>query len=233
MHDATIAGGRRLTTWNDLLGVVPGVFGVKTGHTSNAGWCQVAAVRGQGLTVYATILGSPSRAQRNTDLEALLRWGLSRYRVATVISPRRVYASAEAPFDRGPVRLVAAKPVKRAVRLGRRLREEVVAPTVVPLPVHARPALRRGADLRPAAPGRERPARGREVDRRTRSSLEGGLVREARRVDDRRVVPLTFTATPNPPCNSLLLGGRDARMTALAGPNRPCNSLLLGVGGAR
>ncbi len=135
MHDATIAGGRHLTTWNDLLGVVPGVFGVKTGHTSNAGWCQVAAVRSQGLTLYATILGSPTRAQRNTDLEALLEWGLSRYRLATVISPRRVYASADAPYDRGPVRLVAAKPVKREVRLGRRLREEVVAPMVVPLPV--------------------------------------------------------------------------------------------------
>ena len=135
MHDASIAGGRHLTTWNDLLGVVPGVIGVKTGHTSNAGWCQVAAVRGQGFTVYATILGSPTRAQRNADLEALLEWGLSRYRVATVISGRRVYASAEAPFDRGPVRLVAAKPVKRAVRLGRRLREEVVSPTAVSLPV--------------------------------------------------------------------------------------------------
>ena len=135
MHDATIAGGRHLATWNDLLGTFPGVIGVKTGHTGNAGWCQVAAVRGPGVTVYATILGSPTREQRNADLENLLRWGLSRYRLATVIAPHRAYASAEAPFDRGPVKLVAAKPVKRAVRLGRRLREVVVAPTVVPLPV--------------------------------------------------------------------------------------------------
>jgi D-alanyl-D-alanine carboxypeptidase len=137
MHDARIAGGRHLMTWNDLLGTFPGVIGVKTGHTGNAGWCQVAAVRGDGVTVYATILGSPSRAQRNEDLAALLEWGLSRFRVATVISPQRAYASADAPFDRGPVRLVAARPVKRAVRLGRRLREVVVAPSVVALPVHA------------------------------------------------------------------------------------------------
>jgi D-alanyl-D-alanine carboxypeptidase len=32
--DDTIAGGRALHTWNDLLGVLPGVFGVKTGHTA-------------------------------------------------------------------------------------------------------------------------------------------------------------------------------------------------------
>jgi serine-type D-Ala-D-Ala carboxypeptidase (penicillin-binding protein 5/6) len=135
LRRATIAGGRRLSTWNDLLATFPGVVGVKTGHTSRAGWCQVAAARGQGVTVFATILGSPTRAQRNTDLAALLRWGLSRYRAATVISRKRVYASVDAPFDRGPVRLVAARRVRRAVRLGRALVERVVAPSVVALPV--------------------------------------------------------------------------------------------------
>jgi serine-type D-Ala-D-Ala carboxypeptidase (penicillin-binding protein 5/6) len=81
----TIAGGRRLHTWNDLLGAFRGLIGVKTGHTGAAGWCEVAAARRSGLTVYTTILGSPSREQRNTDLAALLRWGLSRYRVSSVI----------------------------------------------------------------------------------------------------------------------------------------------------
>ena len=28
-----------LHTWNDLLGVFPGLIGVKTGHTNDAGWC--------------------------------------------------------------------------------------------------------------------------------------------------------------------------------------------------
>ncbi len=134
-RSAAIAGGRRLATWNDLLASFPGLVGVKTGHTSRAGWCQVAAARGAGVTIYATILGSPSRAQRNLDLAALLRWGLSRYRAATVISSTRVYATASAEFGRGPVRLVAPRAVRRAVRLGRALRERVVAPTVVALPL--------------------------------------------------------------------------------------------------
>jgi serine-type D-Ala-D-Ala carboxypeptidase (penicillin-binding protein 5/6) len=135
MRSATIAGGRRLATWNDLLGTFPGVIGVKTGHTGNAGWCQVAAVRGPGLTVYATILGEPTRSERNDDLAKLLRWGLSRYRVTTVIGRHRAYATAEAPYGRGPVRLVAEHGVRTAVRVGRSLREEVVAPSVVALPV--------------------------------------------------------------------------------------------------
>ena len=85
-ESATIAGGRVLHTWDDLLGFFPGVFGVKTGHTDDAGWCQVVAVHGQGTTLYATILGSPSRAQRNADLEKLLLYGLAQYRPVEPVS---------------------------------------------------------------------------------------------------------------------------------------------------
>ena len=131
----TIAGGRMLETWNDLLATFPGVVGVKTGHTSAAGWSQVAAARGNGFTVYATLLGSPSREERNADLAELLRWGLAQYRAVPVISGSRVYARAETPFGRGPVLLVAERRLVRAVRVGRPLVERVVAPTVVPLPV--------------------------------------------------------------------------------------------------
>src|SRR6266540_6351390 len=77
---ASISGGRVLHTWNDLLGLFPGLVGVKTGHTAGAGWCEVGAARRYGVTLYATVLWSPTRSQRNADLAALLRWGLSRYR---------------------------------------------------------------------------------------------------------------------------------------------------------
>jgi D-alanyl-D-alanine carboxypeptidase len=133
----TIAGGRVLHTWNDLLGSFRGVFGVKTGHTGLAGWCEVAAARRGGVTVYATILGSPSQEQRDADLARLLRWGLSRYRVATVIAKGRTYAFARMAYGRAPLRLVAASRVRRAVRVDRPLHARVVAAAVAPLPVRA------------------------------------------------------------------------------------------------
>jgi len=132
---AQISGGRTLTTWNDLLATYPGIFGVKTGHTGAAGWSEVAAARSHGVTVYATLLGSPARDVRNTDLAALLTWGLSRYRTVHAIPPGRVYATARAPYGRRAVTLVAAAPAKRTVRVDRMLTERVVAPTVVSLPV--------------------------------------------------------------------------------------------------
>ena len=135
MRDATIEGDRRLHTWNDLLGVYPGVIGVKTGHTAAAGWSEVGAVRGPGVTVYATILGSPSRRVRNDGLSALMTWGLSRFRVVQTVTAGHVYARARTSYDNGDVDLVAPRSVGRAVVTGRPLVERIVAPMGVDLPV--------------------------------------------------------------------------------------------------
>jgi len=117
MRDATIEGDRRLHTWNDLLGVYPGV------------------IRGPGVTVYATILGSPSRRVRNDGLADLMTWGLARFRVVQTVTAGHVYASASTSYDNGDVDLVAPRSVGRAVVTGRPLVERIVAPMGVDLPV--------------------------------------------------------------------------------------------------
>jgi D-alanyl-D-alanine carboxypeptidase (penicillin-binding protein 5/6) len=138
---ATIQGNRILYTWNDLLGRFPGVFGVKTGHTAAAGWSEVTAARAHGVTIYATLLGGLTREGRNADLASLLAWGLSRYRTVDVISATRVYATAQAPYGRHALTLVATRRVTRIVRIDRPLVERVVAPTTVSLPVRKGQAL--------------------------------------------------------------------------------------------
>jgi D-alanyl-D-alanine carboxypeptidase (penicillin-binding protein 5/6) len=132
---ATIAGGRTLHTWDDLLTQFPETIGVKTGHTGLAGWCQVAAASSHGVTVYATLLGSPSRSERNDDLESLLVWGLSRFRLVPVVQPGRVYASVEVGYGKAPLGLVAAEPLVAVARIDRTLTETVVAATGASLPV--------------------------------------------------------------------------------------------------
>jgi D-alanyl-D-alanine carboxypeptidase (penicillin-binding protein 5/6) len=133
----SIAGGRRLHTWNDLLGVFTGLYGVKTGHTAAAGWCEVAAARRFGVTLYTTVLGSPTRSQRNADLASLLRWGISRYRQVWVVQPRRVYVRASVGYGKAAVPIVASRGFARPVRIDRPLVERVVAPAVLDLPVAA------------------------------------------------------------------------------------------------
>jgi D-alanyl-D-alanine carboxypeptidase (penicillin-binding protein 5/6) len=134
-RSADIEGGRTVYTRNTLLYSYPGLLGVKTGHTDLAGWSEVAAARRNGVTMYATILGSPSEAQRNADLASLLTWGFSQYRNATVIATGGAYARAATGFGRGSVDLVAARPLVRPVRVGRPLVEKVVVPQALDLPV--------------------------------------------------------------------------------------------------
>ena len=131
----SIAGGRRLHTWNDLLGVFKGVYGVKTGHTGEAGWCEVAAVRRYGVTLYATVLGSSTRSQRNADLAGLMRWGLGLYRPVWLVQPRHVYLRAHVGYGKRTVPLLAASPLVRPVRVDRPLVERVIAPSALELPV--------------------------------------------------------------------------------------------------
>jgi len=134
-RQATISGGRILRNWNDLLGRVPGVIGVKTGHTSAAGWSEVAAARRSGVVVYATLIGAPSRASRNADLAELLSFGLARYRLATLVRRGQALATVEVPYGGRPLALVAERGVRQVVRVGRPLKERVVAPLAVSLPV--------------------------------------------------------------------------------------------------
>jgi serine-type D-Ala-D-Ala carboxypeptidase (penicillin-binding protein 5/6) len=132
---ARIAGGRRLLTWNDLLGRHLGVVGVKTGHTSAAGWCEVAAARRNGTTVYAVLLGSPERETRNQDLAELLDWGFEQFVRVAVVTEGRTYATAAVPFSHARVPLVAGGAASTIVRVGHSLVETVVATAMVDAPV--------------------------------------------------------------------------------------------------
>src|SRR5919204_5571214 len=104
MRSAAIASGT-LHTWNDLLYSYPGIYGVKTGHTSAAGWSEIAAARRRGVSIYATLIGSPDRGTRNADLTRLLDWGFSRYVRAQPVVKGRAYAEANLAYGRSPLRL--------------------------------------------------------------------------------------------------------------------------------
>ena len=130
-----ISGGRILHTWDDLLAEFPRTIGVKTGHTGAAGWCQVAAARARGITIYATLLGGQTRSGRNADLESLLAWGMAEFRVVPLVQRDRTYANVELPYGKGPLALRAAKPFIAVARVGRPLTERVVAAQATSLPV--------------------------------------------------------------------------------------------------
>jgi len=74
-------GNHQMTVANTdtLLGVVPWVHGVKTGHTLEAGYVLVSEGTRDGFTLTASVLGTDSEAARNANALALLNYGFSEY----------------------------------------------------------------------------------------------------------------------------------------------------------
>jgi D-alanyl-D-alanine carboxypeptidase (penicillin-binding protein 5/6) len=118
-----------------LLYSFPGLIGVKTGHTSSAGWSEVAAARRRGVTIYATVIGSPDRNTRNAAVATLLGWGLAHYRPLALVPAGRVYARVKTDYGRGSFALVAERPLVAVARIDRPLVERVFAPETAKLPI--------------------------------------------------------------------------------------------------
>jgi D-alanyl-D-alanine carboxypeptidase len=63
---------------NGLLATYPGALGIKTGHSSPAGYCLVFEATQNGHYLIGTILGSATEEQRNADVTSLLDWGFAK-----------------------------------------------------------------------------------------------------------------------------------------------------------
>jgi D-alanyl-D-alanine carboxypeptidase (penicillin-binding protein 5/6) len=69
--------GHTFTNTNDLLGVYTGADGIKTGHTSAAGWCILASATREGRRIVVVVLGAPTEEGRDDAAQTLLDWGFA------------------------------------------------------------------------------------------------------------------------------------------------------------
>ena len=65
---------RNLLLWRD-----PSVDGIKTGHTSSAGYCLMASAKRGDQRLITVVMGDTSENQRAVDSQALLNWGFRFY----------------------------------------------------------------------------------------------------------------------------------------------------------
>jgi len=83
---------RNLLLWRD-----PSVDGIKTGHTSSAGYCLMASAKRGDQRLISVVMGDSSENQRAVDSQALLNWGFRFYETHKlydankVISKQRVW----------------------------------------------------------------------------------------------------------------------------------------------
>lgn len=132
-------GPRTIVNRNRTLGVRfagGGVIdGMKTGHTTQAGYALVGSATRGGVTVVSAVLGDPSEATRDADTIRLLRWASGLFQRKTLV--REGDAAASVPVDHGKaeqVQLVAGQSLTRVVPRGERVTLE---PTGLPATIEA------------------------------------------------------------------------------------------------
>ena len=116
----------------------PGMDGIKTGMTSEAGFCLAATAERDNLRLIAVTLDAPTSKERNQDIARLLDYGFSQIRAVKVAS--RGESIGEIPVAKGRVTKVAVGPVRNVILSVDRAEEgepetEIVVPKTVSAPV--------------------------------------------------------------------------------------------------
>jgi D-alanyl-D-alanine carboxypeptidase (penicillin-binding protein 5/6) len=139
--EATLRSGARRRTIanrNRLVRTWPFVNGVKTGHTSSAGYVLVGSASRRGAQVISVVLGTPSEAARDAESLELLDWGLDRFsRVRPVRAGRTFKRAAIAHFGDRRVALEADRSIALTVRRGAKVTTRVDAPDELEGPLEA------------------------------------------------------------------------------------------------
>jgi D-alanyl-D-alanine carboxypeptidase (penicillin-binding protein 5/6) len=106
---------------NDLVAARSWINGVKSGHTSQAGYVLVGSGRLNKIQLVSAVLGTPSLAARDDATLKLLRWGRHQFQRITVIERGDEVTRVPIKYRRGAeLALVAGRTVKRDVPKGHR-----------------------------------------------------------------------------------------------------------------
>lgn len=131
LKTATLRSGskkRKIFNRNTLVQSIPWVNGVKTGHTSQAGYVLVASGTKKRLTFVSAVLGTPSEAIRNREALLLLKYAAAHTEEKHILNTRRPIASTSVRFQ--PKRqavLVPEKDFTQVMRSKERVEVKVTA----------------------------------------------------------------------------------------------------------
>jgi serine-type D-Ala-D-Ala carboxypeptidase (penicillin-binding protein 5/6) len=112
---------RTFANRNTLVRTTSWVNGVKSGHTSQAGYVLVGSGRRDHIQLISAVLGTPSLAVRNASTETLLAKSFSKFQRITAIRRGTVMTRVPIRYRRGAeLALTAGGTVRRIVPRGQR-----------------------------------------------------------------------------------------------------------------
>ncbi len=132
-------GAFQLANTNKLIRFYDGATGMKTGYTSNAGYCLSATAERNGISLIAVVMKSPTSSGRFGDASALLNYGFDSYTMIECGKKGQIYGeiavekgeneSVQAVLS-GDVNLTVIKKEKGSVE------EKILLPSKVSAPIY-------------------------------------------------------------------------------------------------
>ena len=124
---------RNLLLWRD-----PSVDGIKTGHTSSAGYCLMASAKRGDQRLITVVMGDSSENQRAVDSQALLNWGFRFYETHRLYEAGKALASPRVwKGETDVVQVGVAQPLLVSTPRGKydRLKATMELPTSLVAPI--------------------------------------------------------------------------------------------------
>lgn len=106
--DTVRNGAFGLSNTNKLVRFYPGATGLKTGFTSNAGYCLSATAKRDGLGLIAVVMGAKTSQERFAGCKSMLDYGFANYALIDPTLP----ADSEVPVTLGTKDSVKAVPAE-------------------------------------------------------------------------------------------------------------------------
>lgn len=131
---------RTFANRNLLVRRYPYVNGVKTGHTTGAGYVLVGSASRHGIQLVSAVLDEPSEQARDVDTIALFDYAYKRFQRIRAVVKGHVFATVPIRLRQGAtLNLVAGRTLRRVVLRGHRkaVRLAVHAPDTVAGPIRA------------------------------------------------------------------------------------------------
>ena len=79
-----------LVNTNKLVRYYQGVDGLKTGYTSDAGYCITTTAKRNGMRLISVVMGEPSSTIRNSETTTMLDYGFNTYQIDQILSKNTI-----------------------------------------------------------------------------------------------------------------------------------------------
>ena len=84
-----------LVNTNKLVRFLPGVDGLKTGYTEDAGYCLTATAKKQDIRFISVVMGEPTSTIRSKETTALLNYAFNSFKLNTILEENKELGTIE------------------------------------------------------------------------------------------------------------------------------------------